>query len=258
MKFFALDVETANPDYSSICQIGIAEFQEGEIIDKWSTLINPEDYFDQVNVSIHGINKDDVKDSPTFDVVYKDLERKIENQIVVHHMPFDTTAVKQACAKHGLKELQIRWLDSAQIARRAWKENFGKKSYGLKNVASHLGIEFQHHHALQDAIVAGKIASRACYENNISIEEWFEKVRQRISPSSNNSGSSVRFEGNPEGDLYGECVVFTGKLSRPRREMAEIASDFGCKVNNSVSKKKEDINSCVRESGCFKTICWTL
>ncbi len=34
MNFLALDVETANADYSSICQIGIAEFREGEVVDK--------------------------------------------------------------------------------------------------------------------------------------------------------------------------------------------------------------------------------
>ena len=30
-KFYTLDVETANADYSSICQIGIAEFSNGEL-----------------------------------------------------------------------------------------------------------------------------------------------------------------------------------------------------------------------------------
>ncbi len=57
MKFLALDVETANADYSSICQIGIAEFENGKVINTWSSLINPESYFDPFNVSIHGINQ---------------------------------------------------------------------------------------------------------------------------------------------------------------------------------------------------------
>ena len=35
MNFIAIDVETANADYSSICQIGIAEFQNGKVVDKW-------------------------------------------------------------------------------------------------------------------------------------------------------------------------------------------------------------------------------
>ncbi len=238
MKFFALDVETANPDYSSICQIGIAEFRKGKLVDQWNTLVNPEDYFDQSNVVINGISENDVKGSPNFGSVYKELEGKINSQIVVHHMPFDRVAVNQACEKYNLGELQIRWLDSARIARRAWREKFARKGYGLKNVATSLGIEFQHHDALEDAITAGRIVSRACYENGVSIEEWFIRVEKRIFPSNINSPrSSLRLEGNPEGDLYGESVVFTGELSRTRTEMAEIAAELGCDVSNSVSRK---------------------
>ena len=51
MKYLALDVETANADYSSICQIGIAEFENGKVIDKWSSFINPESYFDPFNIN---------------------------------------------------------------------------------------------------------------------------------------------------------------------------------------------------------------
>jgi len=50
MRFVAIDVETANPDYSSICQIGVALFENGIITKTWATLINPEDYFDPINM----------------------------------------------------------------------------------------------------------------------------------------------------------------------------------------------------------------
>src|SRR5208282_2215742 len=43
MEFVALDVETANADCSSICQIGIARFEDGCLAEEWSTLVNPED-----------------------------------------------------------------------------------------------------------------------------------------------------------------------------------------------------------------------
>ena len=35
----------------------------------------------------------------------------------------------------------------------------------------------------------------------------------------------------------GENVVFTGELSVPRKEIAQIAADLGCLVKNSVTKK---------------------
>jgi DNA polymerase-3 subunit epsilon len=32
MEFLSIDVETANPDMSSICQIGIASFKDGVLV----------------------------------------------------------------------------------------------------------------------------------------------------------------------------------------------------------------------------------
>ncbi len=55
MQFAAVDVETANADLGSICQIGVALFRDGAHVHSWSSLVDPEDYFDTINVSIHGM-----------------------------------------------------------------------------------------------------------------------------------------------------------------------------------------------------------
>ena len=44
-------------------------------------------------------------------------------------------------------------------------------------------------------------------------------------------------EGNAEGPLFGEVVVFTGALSMPRRKAADAAADAGCEVAGGVTKK---------------------
>ncbi|PRZ19580.1 exonuclease domain-containing protein [Flavobacterium granuli] len=234
MNFLAIDVETANADYSSICQIGIAEFKNGQIIDKWSVLINPEDYFDPFNVSIHGIGEKDVKNAPTFKEIYNELKKRIEGEISIHHMPFDRIAINRACETYGLDYLQPKWLDSAKIVRRTWEE-FAYSGYGLSNIAKHLNINFEHHDALEDAVAAGMVVKKACEITNLSIEEWFKRVGQPIFLYKKNS-SNIYLEGNPEGQLYGENIVFTGSLSIPRSEAGIIASKIGCKVTNSVSK----------------------
>jgi DNA polymerase-3 subunit epsilon len=43
--------------------------------------------------------------------------------------------------------------------------------------------------------------------------------------------------GNPEGPLYGEVVVFTGKLSIDRLEAAKLAAGAGCDVGASVTNR---------------------
>ncbi|MBT6765326.1 MAG: 3'-5' exonuclease [Candidatus Cloacimonetes bacterium] len=177
MKYLALDVETANANYSSICQIGIATFENGEIIDKWKTLVNPETFFDDFNVFIHGIKEIDVINSPTFETIYSEIKNRIEGQIVVHHMPFDRVAINRACEEYNLSSIDVNWLDSAKIVRRAWNQ-FAKKGYGLQNVADFLDIQFEHHDALQDAIVAGLIVEKACQETKTSINDWLIDLTQ--------------------------------------------------------------------------------
>jgi len=69
MEFVAIDVETANVDMASICQIGIAQFKDGTLAEEWKTYVDPQDQFDGINVSIHGIDEDVVAGSPTLRVL---------------------------------------------------------------------------------------------------------------------------------------------------------------------------------------------
>lgn len=64
MGFTAIDVETAKPDLASMCQIGVVQFRDGHVANKWTTLVNPEDSFDPVNVRIHGITAEAVRSAP--------------------------------------------------------------------------------------------------------------------------------------------------------------------------------------------------
>ena len=63
-RFVAVDVETANADLSTICQIGLVLFEDGKQAWKWESLVDPEDFFDGWNVMIHGITEEDVAGKP--------------------------------------------------------------------------------------------------------------------------------------------------------------------------------------------------
>ncbi|SMX25243.1 DNA polymerase III subunit epsilon [Boseongicola aestuarii] len=58
MNFVVIDVETANPDYASICSIGAVRYRDGLPSDEFYTLANPQSPF--WNTFIHGISADDV------------------------------------------------------------------------------------------------------------------------------------------------------------------------------------------------------
>lgn len=174
LTFNAIDVETANADPSSICQIGIVRIRDGEIKEQLSVLVNPEQRFNLVNVRIHGIDETRTKGSATLPQVADMLRRLLEGTILVSHTAFDRIALDGAMSRYELKPIRAIWLDSAEIARRAWPERYQRKGRRLAVVANDLRITFRHHDALEDARVAGEIVLRACSHTGLDIEWWLE------------------------------------------------------------------------------------
>lgn len=236
MNFVAIDVETANADMASICQIGLVKYVNGVVADEWKSYVDPEDYFDGINVSIHGIDESTVKGAPKFPELADLLRSYVVETVSVCHTHFDRVAIDQAAQRYNIIAPKCTWLDSARVARRAWKE-CAWKGYGLYDVCRMLGHEFKHHDALEDAKAAAHILLAASDKTGLDIDSWLKRIQQPIDPTArSSSASAIKRDGNPEGPLYGEVAVFTGSLSIPRREAANIAADAGCKVAPSVTK----------------------
>ena len=238
MDFVAVDVETANPTMSSICQVGLAGFSDGVLAFEWKTYIDPRDYFHPMNVAIHGIDRAVVAEAPTFGMVADVLFDHLTGTIVASHMPFDRVALHQACAMYELDPPALTWLDTARVARRAWAD-CAYRGYGLANVCSKIGYDFGHHDALEDAKAAGQVLLAACEVTGLSVKEWLVRVEQSIGePRTYGRGTtSYAREGDPEGPLAGEVVVFTGALHIPRGQAADCAAGIGCSVADGVTKK---------------------
>ena len=242
LTFNGIDVETANSNRSSICQIGIVHVVEGKIVDTWQTLVNPEDWFDPMNVSIHRITERDVRESPTMPEIRQELRRRLRGQILVSHTSFDRVAFERAMNKYDLEQLQVAWLDSARIVRRAWPQ-YSQRGYGLKNVASDLGIQFKHHDALEDAKAAAQITVIACRESGFGVDRWVRKLPVP-EPNSVRAREKMTYKGIAYEDLDGvveelrdHSLVFTGTLRMTRSEATTLATSAGCTVTSSVTQK---------------------
>jgi len=236
MQFVAIDVETANADMGSICQIGLAKFVDGQLVSEWSTLVDPEDYFDEVNISIHGIEARMVRGQPKLPQISDRIRSMLEGTVAVCHTHFDRIALSRSFAKYNLSPVVTTWLDSARVVRRTWAD-LAWSGYGLANVCSRIGYQFQHHDALEDAKAAGFVLLAAFRDSQQDIAYWLRRVGQPINLESSSSGSAVQRDGNPEGDLHGEVLVFTGALELLRSEAADLAASIGCQVTPSVTKK---------------------
>lgn len=234
MDFVAIDVETANPDMASICQIGVASFRRGFLAAEWKCYVDPQDYFDPVNVSIHGITEETVLGQPTLPALVAEVIKRLEGDVVVSHTYFDRVAVQQSFARYDLKLPACTWLDSARVARRTWR-HCAERGYGLQNLCQLIGYEFKAHDALEDAKAAGQVFLAAIRETGLPVTDWLRRVEQPVDP--NADGKPLTRQGNPDGPLFGEVLVFTGSLEIPRREAADLAASVGCEVAQGVTKQ---------------------
>lgn len=233
-RFVTIDVETANSWLGSICQIGVVEFEGCQVVDEWSTLVNPGDYFDPINVGIHGIDEEDVEGSPVFSEVWEALSERLSGRLVTCYGHFDFSAISQACEQHGLEmPPDTNWLNLHRIVRRVWPERYASSGYGLASVCSDLQISLSNHHdALSDAKAAGHIYLRALEIAGLDHAGMLKLAHQRPCKS-----AEEHPEANQDGPLYGERIAFTGALTIPRSQAAALAAKAGCEIQDGVTKK---------------------
>lgn len=71
-NFAAIDFETANNERTSVCSVGVVIVRNGEIVDSFYSLIQPEpNYYNYWFTQIHGITKNDTDQAPVFPHVWK-------------------------------------------------------------------------------------------------------------------------------------------------------------------------------------------
>ena len=233
--YVAIDVETANPDRESICQIGVVPFEGGIAAEPWVTLVSPETYFDPFTSGVHGITEQEVCDAPIFPDVYDRLTETLAGRVVVAHSGFDRLAIARDCERYGLEPPPCQWIDTVWVARQTWPD-LARYGYGLRAVAWSLGITVRHHDAGEDAMACGAIMARAMAETHLTLAEWLEQAEQ-WRRRAGSLQTRVKRKGAADGPLCGEVITFTGELCMTRQQAADIAAQLGCDVASSVTKK---------------------
>ena len=61
--FAAIDFETANNERSSVCSVGIVVVRNGEVTEKFYSLIQPEpNYYSYFCSQVHGLTREDTEE----------------------------------------------------------------------------------------------------------------------------------------------------------------------------------------------------
>lgn len=157
-NFAAIDFETANYERSSVCSVGIVIVRNGEIVDRFYSLIQPEpNYYNYRCSCVHGLSCSDTDDAPVFSKVWSKVEPLIEGlPLVAHNKSFDEGCLKAAFRVYRMDYPDYEFYDTLYAARKAFPY---LDNHRLDTVAAECGYDLsRHHHALADAEACAVIA----------------------------------------------------------------------------------------------------
>jgi len=156
--FAAIDFETANNERSSVCSVGIVIVRDGEIVDRYYSLIQPEpNYYNYWCSQVHGLSREDTEDARIFPEVWAEIEPLIEGlPLVAHNKAFDESCLKAVFRCYQMDYPDYEFHDTLSASRQVLPD---LENHQLHTVAAVCGYCLEnHHHALADAEACAWIA----------------------------------------------------------------------------------------------------
>jgi DNA polymerase-3 subunit alpha (Gram-positive type) len=143
-----------------IIEIGAVKVVNGEIVDRFSTFVNPERPIPFKIEKLTSINDSMVIDAPKIEEVLPKFMEFCEGAVMVaHNAEFDMSFIRENCIRQDLP-CDFTIVDTVAMSRYLV---IGLNKYKLNNVAKALGIVLEHHHrAVDDAECTALIFQKLC------------------------------------------------------------------------------------------------
>ena len=150
-EYVVFDIETTgfSPLYNKIIEIGAVKVSKGEIVDKFSTFVNPEEPIPYRIEQLTSINDGMVIDAPAIDKILPEFLKFCKGAVMVaHNADFDMSFIISEGKKLGI-ERDYTIVDTVALARMLLPHI---SKYKLDNVAKALNVSLENHHrAVDDA-----------------------------------------------------------------------------------------------------------
>lgn len=146
-----VDLETTGGSYrnSRVLEVAAIRYENGEVTQEFSTLINPETYIPASITTLTGIAANDVVDAPLFSDIADELLEVMNGAVfVAHNVRFDYTFLKHEFAMVGINFLP-KLLCTVRLSRALYKQ---EKGHSLAKLIARFNIPvLERHRALDDA-----------------------------------------------------------------------------------------------------------
>ena len=169
-SFVVFDIETTgfSPIANRIIEIGAVRVEQGKIVDRFSTFVNPQTPIPFKIQQLTSINDDMVVDARTIEEILPEfLEFSKDAVMVAHNASFDMSFIMENCRRLGLEQ-EFTYVDTVAMARMLLP---GLNRFKLDTVAKALGVPLlSHHRAVDDAECTANIFVKfieMCQERDI-------------------------------------------------------------------------------------------
>ena len=251
-SFVAIDFETLYPQRVSACSVGMVKYIDGEITDRYYSLICPPfDYpgkCGNVLTWVHGLTVDMVKDAKTFGELLPEMESFVDGlPLVAHNACVERACIRDASAYYGVETTldSENIYDTLPLSRQAESklgisEN-GPGSHQLDTVCKRFGISGNNHHnALADAEMSGNLM--VVFQKILAEDEVVDVVettsippRQKYDPEDLVQRKDLEYVAdNP---FKNQVIVLTGFAKADSQEYAHKLNELGAIIKDGVTKK---------------------
>ncbi|MDP4240724.1 MAG: exonuclease domain-containing protein [Bacteroidota bacterium] len=152
-----IDIETTggNAVYERITEIAIFVYDGENVVDQFTSLINPERPIPFYITKLTGISDQMVKNAPTFEQLAARIDQITTGCFfVAHNVSFDYNFVREEFRRIGFK-YERKTLCTVKLSRRLIP---GKRSYSLGNLCHDIGINIKDRHRAEgDALATVKL-----------------------------------------------------------------------------------------------------
>jgi DNA polymerase III subunit epsilon len=151
LAFVDLETTGGNAAYDRITEIGIVRVENGELVEEWSSLVNPECPISPYIEAFTGISSEMVADAPRFAELAATVLRKLQGAVfIAHNARFDHAFLRSEFRKAGVSYAP-QALCTVKLSRRLFPEH---ARHNLDSVMERHGLSCSaRHRALGDARV---------------------------------------------------------------------------------------------------------
>ncbi len=177
--FAIIDVETTGGGIAGnrITEICIALMKNGEVVDKYTTLINPERDIPQHITALTGIDNEMVANAPRFFEVAQQIEEFTQDAIfVAHNVSFDYNVIRGEFRLLG-QHYNRKKLCTVRLSRKLIP---GLLSYSLGRLCNSINIPHLNRHRAEGDVDATVLL----FQRILSLDENFETISTFLNPRS--------------------------------------------------------------------------